>query len=132
MQATTAVCDAGGKGRSPLSKPAAYCSELATKASVLLTVPPRRRMFGYRRDRIHLHVNLILTCQTRNTGLTSAFTGAQLIRRGGWLSSCRVGGWRSRAAAAGWRRGLTWISLRSHDGFQRPGTPRSPLQEASY
>ncbi len=36
MQATTAVWDAGGSGRSPLSKPAAYCSELATKVSVLL------------------------------------------------------------------------------------------------
>src|SRR5271165_1902898 len=42
MQATTAVRDAGGNGRSPLSNPAAYCSELATKPSVLLTVPPRR------------------------------------------------------------------------------------------
>src|SRR5713226_3319642 len=69
MQATTAVCEAGGMGRSPLSKLAAYRSELATKVSVLLTVPPGE-LIWYRRNRIHSHRNLILTCQTRITGLT--------------------------------------------------------------
>ena len=38
MQATTRTCEAGGNGRSPLSKLAAYRSALATKVSVLLTV----------------------------------------------------------------------------------------------
>jgi hypothetical protein len=45
MQATTAVCEAGGKGRSPLSKLAAYRSELATKVSLLLMVPPEDKRF---------------------------------------------------------------------------------------
>src|SRR5271165_7584481 len=38
-------------------------------------------MVGYRRDRIHSHASLILTHQTRNTGLTSGFTGTQLDPR---------------------------------------------------
>ena len=37
MQATTATFLAGGSGRSPLSKEAAYCSLLASSSSVLLT-----------------------------------------------------------------------------------------------
>jgi hypothetical protein len=42
MHATTKTCEAGGRGRSPLSKLAAYRSALATKVSVLLKVPPGR------------------------------------------------------------------------------------------
>ena len=39
MQATIAAREAGGVGRSPLSKAAAYRPAWATKMSVLLTVP---------------------------------------------------------------------------------------------
>src|SRR6202021_2494210 len=69
IQATTATCEAGGSGRAPLSKLAAYRPELVTKVSVLLMLPPQTKRIRYRRDRIHSAASLIPTYRTRNTWL---------------------------------------------------------------
>src|ERR1700683_986489 len=72
MQATTAACDAGGSGRSALSKLAAYRPELVTKVSVLLMLPPLNKTDQASARSYPFNRWSNPTYQTRNTRLADA------------------------------------------------------------